>query len=106
MESMERPEITRDQRELAIELLANALRKDAHLRQRAKQPGTGIYMTGAGITQRRADASQRYVDGMRDLLRVLFPNGHAVADECLNEAYARAMGVPPRGDRDDTMRGH
>lgn len=104
---MERPDITRDQRELAIELMANALRKDAHLRQRAKRSGTGIYMTGGGITQRRADASQRYVDGMRDLLRVLFPNGHAVADECLNEAYARAMGVPPRGDGgDEPMQGH
>lgn len=95
---MTRPGITDDQREIAIELLANALRKDAHLRSRAQHTGQRVDMVQAGMARRRAESSQRYVDGMRDMLRVLFPNGYAIADECLDEAYARAMGLPP-GDR-------
>jgi len=92
---MERPGITEDQREMAIVLLANALRKDAHLRNRSRQPNEQQDFLHAGLARRRSEASQRYVDGMRDMLRALFPNGDQVAQECMEEAYARAMGVPP-----------
>jgi len=92
---MGRPTITGDQREMAVVLLANAMRKDAHLRGRAHQFGELGNPLHHGMTKRRAEPSQRYVEGMRDLLRVLFPNGHAVAEECLEEAYARAIGAPP-----------
>lgn len=92
---MERPPITGDQREMAIVLLANALRKDAHLRARAQHAGEPGSLLHHGLTKRRGEPSRRYVEGMRDLLRVLFPDGHAVADECLEEAYARALGAPP-----------
>ncbi len=91
---MGHPEITEDQREMAIVLLANAMRKDAHLRARAHQFGASGSPLHDGMTKRRAEASQRYIEGMRDLLRVLFPNGHALAEECLEEAYARAIGAP------------
>ncbi len=90
---MGRPPITADQKEMAVVLLANALRKDAHLRARAhhvREPGSPLHH---GLTKRRTEPSQRYVEGMRDLLRVLFPDGHAVAEECLEEAYARALGA-------------
>ena len=91
---MGHPEITDDQREMAVVLLANAMRKDAHLRARAHQVGEQGNPLYDAMTKRRAEPSQRYIEGMRDLLRVLFPNGHAVAEECLEEAYARAMGAP------------
>lgn len=78
---------------MAIVLLANAMRKDAHLRTRAHQVGEPDNPLHHGMRKRRTEPSQRYVEGMRDLLRVLFPNGHAVAEECLEEAYARAIGA-------------
>jgi len=79
---------------MAIVLLANALRKDAHLRARGHQLGEPDSPLHHVLAKRRAEPSQRYVEGMRDLLRVLFPDGHAVAEECLEEAYARAIGAP------------
>lgn len=90
---MGRPNITGDQREMAVVLLANAMRKDAHLRARAHQLGEPGNPLLHGMTKRRTEPSRRYVEGMRDLLRVLFPDGHAVAEECLEEAYARALGA-------------
>lgn len=91
---MERPDISRFQREMAVTLLANAVRKDAHLRARAiflREQGDPLV---ADMARRRAEPSLRYAEGMRDLLRVLFSDGSAVADECLEEAYARAVGAP------------
>jgi len=79
---------------MAIVLLANALRKDAHLRARGHHAGKPDSPLHHGLAKRRTEPSQRYVEGMRDLLRVLFPDGHAVAEECLEEAYARAIGAP------------
>lgn len=103
---MKRPNMTDDQREIAIELMANALRKDAHLRARALGSDPSDAVRG-GITRRRAEASQRYVDGMRDMLRVLFPNGHAIAEECMDAAYARAMGIPHhKADGEGGLAGH
>lgn len=90
---MGRPNITDDQREIAVTLLANAMRKDAHLRDRAtqaKEKGNPLTTVTAG---RRSESSRRYVEGMRDLLRVLFVDGHSAAEECLNEAYAQATSV-------------
>lgn len=91
---MGHPEITPDQREMAIVMLANAMRKDAHLRDRAHWAGTQDGVLDAAMTSRRLEPSQRYVDGMRDLLRVLFHDGRTVTEECLEEAYARAIGAP------------
>jgi hypothetical protein len=91
---MERPPITPEQKEMAVTLLANALRKDAYLRTRARGAGDPGDPLHDAFAKRRAEPSRRYVEGMRDLLRVLFPDGHAVADECLEAAYARAIGAP------------
>jgi hypothetical protein len=102
---MTRHGITDDQKEIAIELLANALRKDAHLRSRPPDQGQRVDMVQAGIARRRAESSQRYIDGMRDMLRVLFPNGAAIAEACMDEAYLRAMGIP-RGDRSGSDHQH
>lgn len=104
---MGRPRITADQREMAVVMLANALRKDAHLHAPAPpaaEPGGALYH---GLTKRRSEPARRYVEGMRDLLRVLFPDGHAVADECLEEAYARAIGASaPVAKSDNGTRYH
>lgn len=90
---MRQPDITDDQRTMAVALLANALRKDAHLRTRADRVGQqGNPMTTV-MARRRSEPSQRYVEGMRDILRVLFADGGALADQCLEEAYAHAIGV-------------
>ncbi len=94
---MEHPKITRDQREMAVVLLANAMRKDAHLRARGHQFREQGNPLHSGMMKRRSEPSKRYVEGMRDLLRVLFPNGHAVAEECLEEAYVRAIGASAHG---------
>lgn len=90
---MDWSEISSDQREMVVVMLANAIRKDAHLRNRAHRIGADADPLRAGMARRRSEPSQRYIDGMRDLLRILFPNGDAIARECLEEAYARAMGV-------------
>ncbi|MDQ4099605.1 MAG: hypothetical protein M3121_03790 [Chloroflexota bacterium] len=101
------PEITRDQREMAVVLLANALRRDAHLRARAAQVGEDATPLRAGLAKRRAEPSQRYVDGMRDILRTLFDGGQRVAEECLEEAYARALGAsPPLSQGENGRRDH
>ena len=98
---MERPRITAAQREMAVAMLANAIRKEAHLRARADEAprlAEGIPMGGS---RRRQEASGRYVQGMRDLLAVLFVNGRAVADDCYAAARAQALGEPaPDGFRD------
>ena len=94
---MGRPEITDDQREIAVEMLANAIRKDAHLRARTSQLREQDNPVRYGMAKRRSEPSKRYVEGMRDLLRVLFVNGYEVADECLEEAYTRAIGASAPG---------
>lgn len=90
---MGQPPISDDQREMAVAMLANAIRKDAHLRDRARHARDVGNPLIAVMASRRSEPSQRYVDGMRDILKVLFANGGLVADECLEEAYARALGV-------------
>lgn len=94
---MDRPGMTEDQREMVVVLLANAIRKDAHLRDRAHRLGAEADPFRASLAKRRTEPSERYIDGMRDLLRVLFPNGAALAEACLEEAYARAMGISGSG---------
>ena len=69
-----RPAMTEDQRMMAVTLLANAIRKEEHLSAR----------------------SRRYVQGMRDLLAVLFAGGRAEADECYEAARAQARGEQTR----------
>jgi len=98
---MGRPEMTDDQREMLIELFANALRKDAHLRARlSESPGDPLQ---AGMARRRLEASRRYIDGMRDIVRVLFLDGYPAAEACLEAAYARAMGVERNGPSGDDV---
>jgi hypothetical protein len=90
---MVHPEITEEQREMVVVMLANALRKDAHLRSRAERARVSGEPLAAVMSSQRADSSRRYVDGMRDMVRVLFVDGGTVIDECIEEAYARAMGA-------------
>lgn len=90
------PTITDDQRELAVILLANALRRDAHLQRR---PAVGDREEAAGLgsaSRWRAEASRRYAQGMSDVLAILFDDGRAVAAECLRAAEILAFG--PRHD--------
>lgn len=63
-------------------MLANAVRAVAHLRDRTYRAGTV-----AALHRRQA----------RDLLRVLFPHGPAMEEECLEEPYAQAIGVSLAG---------
>ncbi|MEJ7837236.1 MAG: hypothetical protein WKF81_00345, partial [Thermomicrobiales bacterium] len=66
------PGMSEDQRLMVVALLANAIRKDAHLRERAHTVrNLGDPVAGA-MAIRRAAPSQRYVDGMCDLIRVMF----------------------------------
>ncbi len=98
---MARTEITSDQRAMAVALLANALRKDAHVRARTGD-GRPEGLSGVG-GRARSEASQQYIRGMRDLLAVLFQNGRAVADACYDDARVQAFGstarTAPEGDR-------
>ena len=88
------PGITEDQRVMVVALLANAIRKDAHLRERAHDLRRFGDPVSSAMAIRRAAPSQRYVDGMCDLVRVLFTNGSVLVEQCLEEAYVQAMGVP------------
>lgn len=92
---MGRPAITEDQWELAVTMLANAIRKDAHLRARARAHAEQGDPLRDSIMKLRSKPSERYLDGMRDILKVLFLDGDVMADACLEEAYRRAVGMPP-----------
>jgi hypothetical protein len=91
-DTMGQPTITEDQRELAVILLANALRKDAHLRARPDAAGREGTETVTGAARWRIEASRRYTQGMTDLLAVLFEGGRTVANECLAAAEVLAFG--------------
>lgn len=92
---MGRPAVTEEQWELAVTLLANAIRKDAHLRARAAaQVGQGDPLQDT-MAKLRSKPSERYIAGMRDMLRLLFLDGDVMADAALEEAYRRAIGMDP-----------
>ncbi len=93
---MGRPNITEDQWEMAVTMLANAIRKDAHLRNRARRAKERGNVLASSTAGRRTESSQRYVQGMCDILGVLFAEGPELADQCMEEAYALAMGTPAR----------
>jgi hypothetical protein len=76
-----------------MRVLAQRVGKDAHLRDRAHAATQRDSPLHASLTRRRAEPSQRYIEGMRELMRALFANGHTVADACMEEAYARAMAI-------------
>ena len=86
-----RPAMTEEQRLMAVTLLANAIRQEEHLSARSRRWVGGDVLPGFG-TRARADGSRRYVQGMRDLLAVLFEGGRAEADECYEAARAQARG--------------
>ena len=88
---MARPAMTDEQRAMAVALLANAIRKDAHLLSRTAGRADDDLVGSIGA-RRRAEPSRQYVRGMRDLLAVLFAGGRAVADECYELARAQALG--------------
>ena len=88
---MVQPLITLDQRDLAVALLANALRKDAHL-WRAQNQSTDEAERVGGTTRWRAEAARRYAQGMTDLLAVLFDGGRPLAEDCVTEAERLAFG--------------
>lgn len=92
---MGRPAITEDQWELAVTMLANAIRKDAHLRSRAHAHVEQGDPLRDSMTKLRSKPSERYIEGMRDILRILFVDGDVMADAALEEAYRRAVGMPP-----------
>ncbi len=85
------PAMTAEQRAMAVALLANAIRKDEHLRVRSRGMPLSDVLPGLG-SRRRAEASGEYVRGMRDLLAVLFEGGRAAADECYAAARTQALG--------------
>ena len=91
---MGRPRMTDEQRAVAVALLANAIRKEEHLRVRQRGRSGDDLALAAG-TRVRADASSQYLRGMRDLLAVLFAGGRAVADECFEAARAEALDERP-----------
>ncbi|HWV36835.1 MAG TPA: hypothetical protein VNZ55_14460 [Thermomicrobiales bacterium] len=91
---MGQPGITDEQRLMAVALLANAIRKDSHLRNRPPRSQEQAASLTSLMAGKRSESSQRYIDGMRDLLRVLFADGADLTDEILEEAYAQAMGMP------------
>ena len=96
---MGRPAITEDQWELTVTMLANAIRKDAHLRARAAvHVGQGNPLQDT-MAKLRSKPSERYIEGMRDLLKVLFLDGDVLAEAALEEAYRRAVGMPPTSPR-------
>ena len=100
---MSLPGIVEDQRIMVVALLANAIRKDAHLRERAHELRRAGDPVAGAMAIRRAAPSQRYVDGMCDLIRVLFANGDLLVTQCLDEAYSQALGIPtPPGITDTT----
>jgi len=101
---MGQPAITEDQWEMAVTMLANAIRKDAHLRARAAvhvEQGDPLQDSMARL---RSKPSERYIAGMRDMLRILFLDGDVLADAALEEAYRRAIGLAPTSPQamDDT----
>lgn len=90
---MTQPTITLDQRDLAVTLLANALRKDAHLWRGRSPSGAAV----ANSTSRwRIEAARRYSQGMTDLLAILFDGGRPLAEACLRDAERLAFGPPER----------
>jgi hypothetical protein len=83
--------MTEDQRAMATALLANAIRKEERLRALAADR-VGERPLPVPASRGRADASGRYVQGMRDLIAVLFADGRTAADECYRAARALALG--------------
>ena len=76
---------------MAVELLANAIRKEERLGARSRGNPLGDVLPGLAARARN-EGPRRYVQGMRDLLAVLFAGGRAAADECYAEALALARG--------------
>ena len=91
---MGRPKITEEQRVVAVALLANAIRQEAYLRERADDSEQRLGLVLGSGTRRSHEAARQYLHGMRDLLAVLFEGGRAAADECYEAAKVQALGEP------------
>lgn len=87
------PTITDEQREMAVAMLANALRKQDRRPTAAAGSDPLFPEVGSGRAQHTADA--RYVQGMRDLLAVLFAGGRLTSHLCHQEALDLAAGRTP-----------
>lgn len=88
---MSLPKMTEDQRTMAVVLLANAIRAGALARQRLATTD-GDDMATRAIARWRAEAADRYAEGMRDLLAALFDGGRSLADACYEEAIRLQAG--------------
>lgn len=82
---MSLPKMTDDQHTMAVILLANAIRAGTLARQRLAESSNGN-LAARAIARWRAEAANRYAEGMRDLLAVLFEGGRPLADACFEEA--------------------
>lgn len=89
---MARPAITDEQREIAVELLANAVRKQRRRSTATRRETDGLLR--ARGDQAGAAADDRYLQGMLDIVAVLFAGGRATADACLRAARALEAGEP------------
>ena len=89
---MGRPTMTDERRAVAVELLANAIRRDERLWSRERDEARAD-LALALRARWRADASWAYLRGMRDLLAVLFASDKEVADACYGAARAQALGT-------------
>lgn len=87
---MARPAITDEQREIAVVLLANAVRKQ----RRRSPPAAPGQDDPLPLRAARAgeSANERYVRGMLDMVAILFADGRATADACLRAARALEAG--------------
>jgi hypothetical protein len=90
--------MTADQRTVVVGLLANALRKEIQLRAEAETAeGTGSLLATSAARARHA-AAARYLQGMVDIIAVLFAGGRRTADACLEQARSLAGGPSRRTD--------
>jgi hypothetical protein len=90
--------MTEDQRTVVVGLMANALRTEIRLRAEAETAGgTGSLLATSAARARHA-AAARYVQGMVDVVAVLFAGGRPTAEACLEHARSLAGGPSTRSD--------
>ena len=89
---MSQPPMTEDQRTVVVGLLANALRKETYLRAQAEAAESTGSLLATSAARARHSAAARYIQGMLDVIAVLFDGGRRTADACLDQARSLAGG--------------